>query len=178
MTRVLESWYHAMKNVHVEASTMQRSSWQVWLNVANKIFLSDYHSGFNVATECTLKKIAYVKKKLNIKLLAQSPLTLRHLSYLGTSLCIPSSYHVAARLFNQHPSRLHLRRVYQQGGPSFLETGKCQTVPGPDCTEDARRYPNGIAHVARLVSAGQYADVHCCATEPFHESACLFGKKT
>ena len=30
----------------------------------------------------------------------------------------------------------HLRRVYQQGAPSFLETGKSPTVPDPDCTED------------------------------------------
>ena len=39
MTRVLESWAHAMKNVYIGASTMQRSSWQVWLSVSNKIFL-------------------------------------------------------------------------------------------------------------------------------------------
>ena len=39
MTRVLESWYHATKNVYVGAATMQRSSWWVWLNVANKIFM-------------------------------------------------------------------------------------------------------------------------------------------
>ena len=26
-----------------------------------------------------------------------------HLSYLGTNLCLPSLYHVAAWLFNQHP---------------------------------------------------------------------------
>ena len=49
------------------------------------------------------------------------PLTLRHLSYLGTSLCILSSNHVAAWLFNQYPSDLHhLRSVYQQSAP-FLE---------------------------------------------------------
>ena len=73
-----------------------------------------------------------------------SPLTLRHL-YLGTSFCIPSSYHVAAWLFNQHPSGLHrLRSVYQQSAPSFLETGTSPTVPGPDCTEDARRCLSGI----------------------------------
>ena len=48
--------------------------------------------------------------------------------------------------------------------------------PGPDCTEDARRFPNGIAHAARLVSAEQYADVYCRATEKFHVRACLFGK--
>ena len=47
--------------------------------------------------------------KLNIQVLAHtfmylstfSPLTLRHLSYFVSSLCIPSSYHVAAWLFNQ-----------------------------------------------------------------------------
>ena len=64
--------------------------------------------------------------------------------------------------------------VYQQGAPSFLETGKSPTVLGPDCMEDARRCPNGIAHAARLVSARQYADVHCRATEQFHARACLF----
>ena len=36
--------------------------------------------------------------------------------------------------------------------------------------------PNGIAHAARLVSAGQYADVHCRATEQFHARACFFGQ--
>ena len=36
-------------------------------------------------------------------------------------------------------------------------------MPGLDCTEDARRCPHGIAHAGRLVSTGQYADVHCCA---------------
>ena len=46
-------------------------------------------------------------------------------TYLGTSLCIFSSYHVATWLFNQHPSGLHhLRSVYQQGAPSFLVTEK------------------------------------------------------
>ena len=116
-------------------------------------------------------------QKLNIQFLAhifvyssiKSPLTLRHLSCLGTSLCIPYSYHVAASLFNQHPSGHHdLRSVYQQGAPSVLETGKSPTVPGRNCTEDARIYPNGIVHAAKLVSAGQYADVHCRATEQFH----------
>ena len=38
-------------------------------------------------------------------------------------------------------------------------------MPGPDCTEDARRCPNGIAHAVRLVSTRQYADLHCHATE-------------
>ena len=42
----------------------------------------------------------------------------------------------------------------------ILDTGKSPTVPSLDCMEDARRCPNGIAHAARLVSAGQYADVH------------------
>ena len=64
----------------------------------------------------------------------------------------------------QHSSDLyHLRSVYQQGVPSFLETGKSYTVPGPDCPEDVRRCPSGIAHAARPVSVGQYADVHCRA---------------
>ena len=103
-------------------------------------------------------------------------LTLRYL-YLGTSLCVPSLYHVAICLFNQHPSGLHhLRSVYQQGAPSFLETGKvrrCQVRT----TEDPRRCPNEIAHAARLVCR-QYADVHCRATEQFHTRACLFGKIT
>ena len=76
--------------------------------------------------------------------------------YLCTSLCVPSSYLVAAWLFNQHPSgHQHLRSVYQKGAPSFLETEKSPKVPDPVCTEDARRCPNGIAHVARLVSAVQ-----------------------
>ena len=44
----------------------------------------------------------------------------------------------------------------------IFETGKSPTVPGPDCTEHARRCPNGIAHAARLVSTGQYAHVRCC----------------
>ena len=51
-------------------------------------------------------------------------------------------------------------------------------VPGPDCTEGARRCSNGISHTAMLVSAGQYADVHCRATEQFHARACLYGKIT
>ena len=90
-------------------------------------------------------------------------------------MCVPSSYHVTSWLFSQHPSGLHhFRSVYQQGAPSFLETGNSPTVPGPDCTEDARRCPNGIVHAGRLVSAGQYADVHCRATEQFHAIACLF----
>ena len=55
---------------------------------------------------------------------------------------------------------------------------KSPTVPGPDCTEDAQRCPKGIAHAARLVSAGQYPDVHCCATEQFHVRTCLFSKIT
>ena len=71
----------------------------------------------------------------------------------------------------------HLRRVNQQGAP-FLETGKSSTMPGPDCMEDAWRCPNGIADAARFLSAGQYADVHCRATEKFHARACLFGKIT
>ena len=72
----------------------------------------------------------------------------------------------------------HLPSVYQQGAPSFLETGKSPTVPGPDCTEDAQICSNGIAHAARLVSAGQYADVQCRATEQLHAKAYLFGKIT
>ena len=63
MTRVLESWYHATKNVYVGASTTQRSSWQVWLNVANKMFMI-FHCGFNVATNRTLKKNSYVLQYL------------------------------------------------------------------------------------------------------------------
>ena len=55
--------------------------------------------------------------------------------------------------------------------PSFLETGKCPTVPGPDGTKNARICPSGIAHAARLVSAGQYVDVHYRATEQFHNSS-------
>ena len=51
--------------------------------------------------------------------------------------------------------------VYQQGARSFLETGESPTVPDPDCKKDARRGPNEITDPARLVSAGQYADVHC-----------------
>ena len=62
--------------------------------------------------------------------------------------------------------------------PVILEIGKSPTVPDPDCNEDARRCPNGIVHAVSLVSAGQYADVHCCATEQFHARACLFGKIT
>ena len=66
----------------------------------------------------------------------------------------------------------------KQGAPSFLETGKRPTLPGLDCMEDARRCPTGIAHAAMLVSARQYVDVHCRATEQFHARACLFGKLT
>ena len=51
-------------------------------------------------------------------------------------------------------------------------------VPGPDYTEDDRIYPIGIAHAARLMSAGQYADEHCRGTEQFNSRACLFGKIT
>ena len=69
-------------------------------------------------------------------------------------------------IYEAHTSKLLLH---------FLETGKSPTVPGQDSTEDVRRLPNGIAHAARLVSAGQYADVHCRATEQFHTRACLFG---
>ena len=77
----------------------------------------------------------------------------------------------------QHSLGLHnLRNVYQQGAPSFLEIGKGPTVSGLDCTEDARICPNGIAHAARLVSDGQYADVICRATEQFHARICFFGK--
>ena len=55
----------------------------------------------------------------------------------------------------QHSSGLHhLQSIYLQGAPSFLERGKSPTVAGLDCKEDARRCPNGIAHTARLVSAG------------------------
>ena len=82
----------------------------------------------------------------------------------------------AAWLFNQHPSGHHLQNIYQRGAPSFLEKGKIPTVPGPDCMEDAERCPNAIFHAARLVSAGQYAYMHCRATELFHMRACLFGK--
>ena len=61
----------------------------------------------------------------------------------------------------QHSSGLHhLRIIYQQDAPSFLETGKSSKEPGPDCMEDARRCPNGIVDPPRLVSAGQYADMH------------------
>ena len=67
---------------------------------------------------------------------------------------------------------------YQQGDPSFLETGKSPTVPCPDCTENARRCPNGIAHATRLVSAGQYADVHCrVEIQPYKLTArCVDGR--
>ena len=51
---------------------------------------------------------------------------------------------------------------------------RCQVLT----TEDARRCPNGFAHVARLVSTRQYADVHCRETEQFHARACLFAKRT
>ena len=104
------------------------------------------------------------------------------LSYLGTSLCIPSSYHVAAWLLNKHHSGLsglhHLRNVYQRAGSFIFGNGLSPTVPGTDWTEYARRCPNGIANEARLVSAGQYADVHCCATEQLHARACRFGNIT
>ena len=74
----------------------------------------------------------------------------------------------------QHSSGLHhLRSVYQKRAPSFFKTGKSPTAQGPECTEDARRCPNGTAHAVRFVSAGQYADVHCGATEQFHAKACL-----
>ena len=47
--------------------------------------------------------------------------------------------------------------------------GKSPMVSGPDCTEDTRRCPNGIAHAARLLAD---ADVHCRATEQFHARVC------
>ena len=72
----------------------------------------------------------------------------------------------------------HLRSACQQGAPSFFGNRKRPTVPGPDCTEDVLRCPNRIAHAARLLSAGQYADVHCRVTKQFHARACLFGKIT
>ena len=58
----------------------------------------------------------------------------------------------------------------------FWKQEKNPTVLGQDCTEDALRCPNGIAHAERLVFAVQYADKHCRATEQFHARACLFGK--
>ena len=61
---------------------------------------------------------------------------------------------------------------------SFKVSGKSPTLPSPDYTEDARRFSNGIAHAARLVTAGQYADVQGRATEQYHSRACLFGKIT
>ena len=71
----------------------------------------------------------------------------------------------------QHSSGFHhLQGIYQQGAPSFLETGKSLMVPGPNCTEDARRCPNEIAHAARLMSARQYADRHCHNRTTAHES--------
>ena len=60
----------------------------------------------------------------------------------------------------------------------ILETGKSPTVPGPDCTEVTQRCRNGIAHAARLLSAGQCSDVHCRATKQFHARAFLFYKIT
>ena len=89
---------------------------------------------------------------------------------------IPCSYHVAADsillvfiICEAVTSKVLLHFWKQEKNPK---------VPGPDCTEDARRCPNGIAHAARIVSAGQYADVHFRATEQFHAEACLFGKIT
>ena len=47
----------------------------------------------------------------------------------------------------QNSSALHrLWSVYQQGPPSFLETGKSPTVSGPGCKEDARICSNVIPH--------------------------------
>ena len=48
---------------------------------------------------------------------------------------------------------------------SILWHRKSPSVTGPDCTEDSRSCPNGTAHAERLVSAGQYAEVHCPITE-------------
>ena len=42
-------------------------------------------------------------------------------------------------------------------------------MPGPDCTEDARRCSSGITHAARLVSAGQYADVQQNNSTPLQQ---------
>ena len=49
-----------------------------------------------------------------------------------------------------HDSILHhLRTVYQQCAPSFLETGKSPTMLGPDCTEDAQPWPQLSLHIPR-----------------------------
>ena len=77
---------------------------------------------------------------------------LSHIVAFDIKTLVVPWHHVVACLFNQHPSGLHrLRSIYHQGAPWFLKTGKSPTVPGTDCTEDARRCPNGIAHAARLV---------------------------
>ena len=77
----------------------------------------------------------------------------------------------------QHFLGLHHLRSVQKRDDPFPKTGKSPTVPGPDCTEDARSCHNGIAHSARLVSAAQYADVHCRVTEQFHARSCLIVKR-
>ena len=100
-------------------------------------------------------------QKLNVQVLAH---TIVHTIAFNIKALVVPWYQFVYTLFipcgRQHSSGLHhWRSIYQQG------KGRSLTVPDPDFTEDARRCPNGITHAARLMSAGQYADVHCSATE-------------
>ena len=124
-----------------------------------------------------------IVQKLNIQVFGTYICLLFHIVAFAINALVPWHQFVYTLFtpcsLRQHYSGLHyLRNVYQQGVPSSLETGKSLTVPGPDCMEDARRCPNGSPHAARVVSAGQYADLHCRATEQFHAWARLFCKIT
>ena len=106
-----------------------------------------------------------------------SSLTIRHIAYLDTNF-LYTLFIPCGRLVIQPASfrSLSFAKPLPARCSFIFGNRKSQTVPGPDYTEDARRCSNGIVHAARLVSAGQYADVYCRATEKFHARACPFGK--
>ena len=85
----------------------------------------------------------------------------RHLSYLGTSLCYPLQTMWPPTAFFRS---LSFAKLLPARRSFIFVIRKTPTVP------------NGTAHAARLVSAGQFAEVHCRATEQFHARVCLFCK--
>ena len=110
----------------------------------------------------------------------QSPLTLRHLSYLGTSfvytLVIPCGRLVIQLVSFRSSSfvkRLPAKCSFIFGNRK--KPRRCEARTVRRMLEDV---PMELLTTTRLVSAGQYADVHCRATEQFHARSCLFGKVT
>ena len=93
--------------------------------------------------------------------------------YVGPTLFIPCGCLVIQPVsfgFSSFAKRLPTRY-------SILNKGKSPTVPGPDCTEDARMSHWNCSRSKACVCRA-YADVHCYETEQFHARACLFGKIT